>query len=169
MSLRLGRLRIIDLLLFASGAFQLHFLFAPSALMEGGGEVTFYHQSVWAAGSPFRFVVLASGLMAIAVLPLSIVRRSPASALSITVGLVPIGFLNVIAIAGLAFLVPNHYDWSPSERYELPFYLLAGNGVVLFGLAIASLRSESRGVNPDRSPDATTLNLGDAQPNSQSQ
>ena len=163
MNLRIGRLRIVDLLLFVSGALQLHLLFSPSARMEGGGEVTFYHQSVWAAGSPFRFVVLVSGVMAIAVLPLSILRRSPASALSIAVGLVPIGFLNVISIAGLAFVVPNHYDWSPSEHYELPFYLLAVNGVALFGLAIASLRSEGRGLNPDPSPEATTLKLDDMQ------
>ena len=164
MSFRLGRLRIVDLLLFASGALQLHLLFAPSALMVGGDSQ--FHESVWGAGSPFRFVVLITGVLAVLVVFFGVIRRSAASALSLTVGLVPVGILNLISIAGLAWFVPDYYGWGPAEHYEFPFYLLAINGIALFGLTIASLRSESRGIRPDPSPEATTLTLNDPQLNS---
>ncbi len=169
MNIRIGRLRIVDLLLFASGALQLHLLFNPSVRIVEGGEISFHTVSVWHNGTPLVWPVLISGSLAILVLPFSLLRRSPASSLSTAVFLVPVGLLNVFAILALAFFVPSHFEWSDDQYYQWPFFLMMFNAVLLVALDFLVLREESRGIKPDPSPEATTLSLNDAQPNSQSE
>jgi hypothetical protein len=173
MNLRVGRLRIVDLLLFASGALQLHLLFTPGVFKFCGGALAgqspTLSTSIWASGSALRWVLAVSGALALSVLPLSLIRSSAASALAVSVFLIPLSLFNCLAVLLLLVATPTQAGWGECADYSSVLYLVGVNAIALFVLAIASLRNEGRGLSPDSSPEATTLTLGDAQPNSQSE
>jgi hypothetical protein len=169
MNFRIGRLRVVDLLLFASGALQLHLLFSPGMFKFSGGALAILRMplalstSIWTSGTALRWVLAGSGVLALLVLPLSLLRRSAASSLAVSVFLIPLSLVNCLAVLSLFVDPPTQAGWGESADYSSVLYLVGVNAIALSLLAVASLRSEGRGFNPDASPEATTLKLDDMQ------
>jgi len=161
MTFRIGRIRSVDIALFASGALQLHLLFSPGMFKGcGSGPLSLSSAtSLMASGSFTRWIVLVSGVMAVLVIPFELIRRSPASALWLTVVLTPLGLVNLVSLLALFSFAPAGSDWGGCAQRHGSFYVLVANGFVLIALAVASIRSETRGLSPDESSVPTALSL----------
>jgi hypothetical protein len=120
--------------------------------------------SLWSSGSVVRLIVLASGVLALLALPLALVRRSPASALWVTVVLTPLGLVNLLGIALLRAEVAFMPGSADCVKFSHSFDLMLVNAIALLCLAVASLRSERRGIDPDRSPEPIELSLDETRP-----
>ena len=174
MTFRLGRLRIVDLLLFASGALQLHLLF-DQAMFTFDTESGTVNQSLWAGGwwyvgAPTRWLVLITGVLALLVLPLGLIRRSAASALATTVGLVPLAVLSLFFLTLVALFPEWTIGWARQAGTPLnsSFFVLFADGALLLLLAVLSLRSEGRGFSPDAGRASRRVELSGPQTDSQS-
>ncbi len=161
MSFRLGRLRVVDVALFASGALQLHLLFSPGMFKVCGvpAAPTVFATSLMTSGSFVRWLVLVTGLMALLVVPFGLIRRSPASALWLAVVLTPLGVINLVGVLSLTAFTPDEAGWGGCAERGGAFYVMLVNALVLLLLALLSIRSENRGLDPDDTPAPVQLSL----------
>ena len=161
MSFRLGRLRVVDIALFASGALQLHLLFSPAMFKVCGvpTEPTVLGTSLMSSGSFVRWLVLVTGVMALLVAPFGLIRRSPASALWLAVVLTPLAIINFVSVLSLTAFTPDEAGWGGCAQRSPGFYVMVVNAFLLFVLALLSIRSENRGLDPDGTPAPSQLSL----------